>query len=160
MAVMGITALDRLEIGELLARYAAAVDEGDFDGVGDLFAEAELLDPRGAVVAAGRAAVTALFSATTLRHDEGTPETVHLVTNVVVDADPELPSAAGAVVRSRFVVLQEVAAGRLEPVAAGRYRDRVERVGGAWRFRSRQMFPELWGDVSRHLAFDPRTVEG
>ena len=123
MAVMGLTASDRLEIAELLARYAAAVDDGDFAAVGELFAGGELQDADGRVVASGAGAVTELFASTTRRHDSGTPETVHLVTNVVVEPHPDGP----VVVRSRFLVLQQVASGALEPIVTGRYEDRVDR---------------------------------
>ncbi|MBU6215515.1 MAG: nuclear transport factor 2 family protein, partial [Acidobacteria bacterium] len=101
---MGLTAVDRFEIAELLARYSAAVDDGDFAAVGALFAGGELRDAEDRVVAAGAAAVTDLFAATTQRHGSGTPETVHLVTNLVVEPQPD----GSAVARSRFLVLQQV----------------------------------------------------
>lgn len=154
MAGMGLTAADRFEIAELLARYSAAVDDGDFAAVGALFAGGELRDGEDRVVAAGAEAVTELFVATTRRHDSGTPETVHLVTNVVIDPRPD----GSAVVRSRFLVLQQVGSGALEPIVTGRYVDHVERDQGAWAFRSRRMEPAIWGDVARHLTFDPTSI--
>lgn len=154
MAGMGLTAVDRFEIAELLARYSAAVDDGDFAAVGALFAGGELRDAEDRVVAAGAAAVTDLFAATTQRHGSGTPETVHLVTNLVVE--PQLDGSA--VARSRFLVLQQVGSGALEPIVTGRYVDRLERDQGEWVFRSRRMEPAIWGDVARHLTFDPSSI--
>ena len=58
--------------------------------------------------------------------------------------------------RSRFVVLQATERLALQPIAVGRYVDRVERRGGTWRIVKRQMLPQLWGDTSQHLTFDPR----
>jgi len=75
------------------------------------------------------------------------------VTNVVVEPHPDGP----VVVRSRFLVLQQVASGALEPIVTGRYEDRVDREHGRWVFRSRRMQPAIWGDVTRHLTFDPTT---
>lgn len=154
MAGMGLTAVDRFEIAELLARYSAAVDDGDFAAVGALFAGGELRDAEDRVVAAGAAAVTDLFAATTQRHGSGTPETVHLVTNLVVEPQHD----GSAVARSRFLVLQQVGSGALEPIVTGRYVDRLERDQGEWVFRSRRMEPAIWGDVARHLTFDPSSI--
>jgi 3-phenylpropionate/cinnamic acid dioxygenase small subunit len=144
---------DRALAVELLARYAEAIDAGAFDRVGQLFADAELLGPDGSRIAAGAEQVRALYESMTRRHDDGTPLTAHLVTNAIVDrlGEDELE------VRSRFVVLQATESLPLQPVVVGRYRDRLVRSGHGWRFRSRQMLPELWGDVSEHLL---SAVEG
>lgn len=151
-----LTAEDRSLIAELLARYAEAIDAGDFDAVGDLLADATVRDQHGNVVARGRDEVVALYSATTRRHDDGTPCTAHVITNVIVE--PRGPGAAA--VRSRFTVLQATDSLPLQPVVVGRYRDRVERIGGAWRFVERTMVPERWGEVGEHLHFDPRDLGG
>lgn len=143
---------DRAEVHELLARYAEAVDDGDFEEVGRLFARATVRDAQGAVVAEGAEATARLFAATTRRHADGTPRTAHLVTNVVVDATG--PDEVR--VRSRFCVLQATDAVALAPVVVGRYDDTMVRDRGRWRFAERRMRPELWGDVSDHLTFDPR----
>ena len=42
----------------------------------------------------------------------------------------------------------------LQPIVAGRYRDRFERSAGKWHFAEREMSVEQVGDVSDHLAFD------
>lgn len=143
---------DRAEVVELLARYAEAIDAGDFAGVGRLFADADLLDEHGTCIASGAAQIEALYRATTLRHADGTPMTAHLVTNAIVD--PVGPDEVE--VRSRFVVFQATDRLPLQPVVVGRYVDRMVRSGGSWRFGSRRMVPERWGDVSQHLSFDPR----
>jgi hypothetical protein len=143
---------DRALVVELLARYAEAIDAGDFPAVGELLAHATLSDAEGNPVATGRDEITALYEATTRRHPDGTPRTAHVITNVIVE--PVGPDAVE--MRSRFTVFQATASVPLQPVVVGRYRDRVERVGGQWRFVQRQMVPEHWGDVSDHLRFDPR----
>ena len=135
----------------LLARYAELIDAGDFDGVGRLFAHAVITDPSGSVVAQGASEVAALYRSTTRRFADGTPRTKHLTTNQIVALDDD---GATALVRSYFVVLQQVDDGPLQPIVAGRYRDRLDHVNGTWRFASRQMLPALLGDVSKHLLFD------
>ena len=59
----------REEAEQLLARYAALIDAGDFAGVGELLGEAMVHAPDGSVIATGAAAVQALYEATTKRHD-------------------------------------------------------------------------------------------
>jgi 3-phenylpropionate/cinnamic acid dioxygenase small subunit len=148
----GPTAHERAVAVELLARYAEAIDAGDFAAVGELLADAELLDEHGHRIARGADAIRALYEATTLRHADGTPMTAHVITNTIVDVvgDDELE------LRSRFVVFQGTDTLELQPVVVGRYVDRVARGEQGWRFIRRTMIPQRWGDVSEHLSFDPR----
>jgi hypothetical protein len=138
-----------------LADYAERIDAGDFDGVGQLFADATIVDPSGAVIASGSDQVAALFRATTRRFEDGTPRTKRVTTNAIVERDNR--DERKAEVRSCFVVFQHTA-GSLQPIVAGRYTDQLELREGAWRFRSRQMRPQLFGDASNHLLFDPSEI--
>jgi SnoaL-like domain len=140
-------------IENLIGRYAEAIDAGDFEGVADLLAHATL----GAIGAddgiKGRDAVHDLFSSTTLRHEDGTPRTKHVTTNVVVEVDD---AAGRATARSYFTVFQAMSGLPLQPIVAGRYHDRFERVGGLWRYAERRFAIDLVGDVTRHLAHGMR----
>lgn len=147
-----VTADDRLDAAELLARYAEAIDAGDFAAIGALLAHCTIETEDGTEVASGAHAIEALYAATTIRHADGTPGTAHVITNVVVES----AGADELEVRSRFTVLQATDSVPLQPVAVGRYVDRLVRVDGVWRFARRRMIPERWGDVSDHLRFDPR----
>jgi 3-phenylpropionate/cinnamic acid dioxygenase small subunit len=143
---------DRLAVAELLARYAEAMDAGDFAAVGALLQHATIADQDGNPIAQGAEQVEALYTSTTRRHDDGTPRTAHVITNVIVDPDGE----DRAEVRSRFTVLQATETLALQPVVVGRYVDAVERRDGTWCFVHRRMIPEAWGDVGEHLTFQPR----
>lgn len=154
MSAPRVDPADRAEVAELLARYAELVDAGDFDGVGELLSDAEVLEAGGQRVAVGAEQVAALYASTTVRHDDGTPGTAHVITNVIVEA---VPGGDELEVRSRFTVLQAVEGFPLQPVAVGRYVDRVRRIDGRWRFVRRRMVPERWGDTTHHLTFDPRS---
>lgn len=150
---MSINAEDRWAVAELLARYAELMDRGDFAGVGELLAHASVATEDGTVVAVGSDQIRALYESTTRRHDDGTPRTAHVITNVIVD---EIPDGSGELsVRSRFSVFQGTDRLRLQPVVVGRYVDRIRRIDGEWRFVARTMVPEHWGDVAEHLTFDP-----
>ncbi|MGB8650341.1 MAG: nuclear transport factor 2 family protein [Mycobacteriales bacterium] len=133
-------------IRNLLGTYCLLIDAGDLDGLGELFAEAVLLDDSGREVARGAAQCTALWRRMVHLYD-GSPRTRHTVSAPVIDVEGET-----AVCRSSFVVFQQLGAGRLEPVAAGRYRDTFAGDGGTWRFTSRQFFLDQLGDVSQHMV--------
>jgi hypothetical protein len=172
MSIPTVDPSDRLDAAELLARYAEAIDAGDFAGIGALLSDAVLEDGAGNRIAAGADEIAALYLATTRRHADGTPLTAHVITNVIVEpAGGSVPAArdgdgVGAAdgagegpeleMRSRFTVFQGNDRLGLQPIAAGRYVDRVRRIDGRWRFVRRRMIPERWGDVADHLTFDPR----
>jgi hypothetical protein len=140
---------DRGVIEGLLADYADRIDDGDFAGVGALFAAGRVCDEHGTVLAEGADAVRELYEATTRRYPEGTPRTHHAVTNVAIRI-----AGATASVRSRFTVYQAVTAGDLRPVIAGRYLDTFARNDAGWHFAERRMDPRLTGDLSGHLLID------
>jgi len=137
-----------VQIQNLVFRYAELIDLGDFDGLGELLADAEVgaADSRGSLT--GHDAVVAMFTSTTRRYPDGTPRTKHVTTNCIIDVDED---AGTATCRSYFTVLQEVPALPLQPVIAGRYHDGFARYDGVWRFAARRFFIDLVGDLSQHL---------
>ncbi len=138
-------------VTNLIYRYAELIDLGDFDGVADLLGDAAVGDGSSAGdsrLLTGRDAILAMFTSTTRLYPDGTPGTKHVTTNVILDID-EVDGQAGA--RSYWTVLQAVPGLALQPILAGRYHDRFERVTGTWRFTERRYLIDLVGDVSRHM---------
>jgi 3-phenylpropionate/cinnamic acid dioxygenase small subunit len=90
-------------------------------------------------------------------HEDGTPRTKHVTTNVLIEVDDV---AGTAVARSYFTVLQAAEGLGLQTIVAGRYRDRFERHDGEWRFAERRFTTDLIGDVSRHLLAGPEILGG
>lgn len=135
------------DIENLLARYAELIDGGDFDGLGELLADASF-GSEGQTAAAGRDAIASLFRAVVTVYDDGTPKTKHVTTNVHLEVDE---ASGTAQARSYVTVLQSLPDLPLQPIVAGRYRDRFERIDGRWRFVERRFTTDLIGDVSRHL---------
>ena len=142
-------------IHDLIVRYCECVDRADFDGVGELFAHATLRSNAGPDTARGREAVRDLYAATNRIHEDGTPRTQHLVTNLIVEADED---AGRATARSSFVAFQATPRLPLQPIVAGRYHDVFERVDGRWRFADRMVLVDLLGDLSHYMAVDLATA--
>jgi 3-phenylpropionate/cinnamic acid dioxygenase small subunit len=133
-------------IENLIAAYAELVDDGDFAGLGRLLADATFAGSGAAV--SGPDAIEQMFRDMLIVYDDGTPQTKHVTTNVVIDVDEE---AGTAVARAYFTVLQALPGLPLQPIVSGRYRDRFDRHDGQWRFAERRVRIDLAGDLSRHL---------
>jgi ketosteroid isomerase-like protein len=132
-----LTAMDRVEIAELLNRYAWASDERDFDALAGCFL------PDGTLVLQTDDAATN----TTVRGSEAIAEWVrdrhrgefekghkrrHMNTGLVITpSGPDRATAMSYV----FVLVAHV--GDLRPTAMGWYRDDVCKTGGVWRFKQR-----------------------
>ena len=147
---------DKLEIVELLYRYAELIDAGDFDGVGQLLSRSTFGGPASGSVL-GAENIAKLFAMTTRRYpDHGnTPRTRHLVLNPIV----ELADDATATTRSTFCVLQDTETVPIQPIVVGRYFDTFGHDEGGWHFTERKVEIQMIGDVSAHLMVDPKAYE-
>ena len=139
-----MTSSDESAIAALIHEYAFRLDAGDLDGVADLFARAEVHSTRLNRVLRGAAEVRTLYESVQL-YDDGTPRTMHQLTNVTVQVTGDAARA-----RSYFTVLQVTGQG-LHPILGGEYRDEFARSGGEWHFTRREFHPVLFGDMSRHM---------
>jgi 3-phenylpropionate/cinnamic acid dioxygenase small subunit len=142
---------DRAAITALIHEYAERLDAGDLDGVAALFEHASWGSPGRGEPLRGAAAVRRGYDGVII-HENGTPETKHVISNVTVELDEP---AATASARSYFTVLQARPDLPLQTIIAGRYHDRFERDDDErWRFTERIIITDLVGDLSRHLR-DP-----
>jgi len=138
-------------IRNLLGRYCELIDVGDFDGVGELFADGVLADEHGNELARGAAGVADMYRRVDKLHD-GSPRTKHLVTNTVIEFDDD---GNGATARSSYLALQATDGFPLQPIITGGYRDRfVHDEGGEWHFSERRFSVDLVGDLKAHLNID------
>jgi SnoaL-like domain len=132
------------EILALIHEYAYRLDRGDLDGVAALFARAELRSTHRDHVRRGSTEARTLYDPVIL-YDDGTPRTMHQLTNVTVTVDGSTAQA-----RSYFTVLQVTDLG-LHPILAGEYHDRFSLVDGRWEFAERVFDPRLFGDLTSHM---------
>jgi 3-phenylpropionate/cinnamic acid dioxygenase small subunit len=142
-----------MQIANLLYRYAEYMDSGDLAGAASLFEHARLRVVKGEGPGAGTvdaAAMLALWKALVVLYPDGTPRTKHVVTNPIIEVDDPAGTAS---CRSYYMVLQQTDGLPLQPIVAGRYHDRFERVDGRWRFSFRDYtLIDMMGDVSHHLT--------
>ena len=139
-------------IKNLVYRYADLVDRGEFTAVAALLAEATILTGApgsdGPEVA-GVEAVEAMYcSFARLYEDDGTPHTLHVTTNVLVEIGADAGSASAC---SYAMVFQAVDDFPLQPIIGVRYYDRFQKSEGEWRFAERRIESRLAGDLSHHL---------
>jgi uncharacterized protein (TIGR02246 family) len=132
-------------IRALVHEYAERIDTGDLDGLAAMFADATWGSPGRGTPLRGTDQVRRGYDGVILY--EGIPCTKHVISNVTI----ELTGESAAAARSYFTVLQARPDFPLQPIIAGRYHDRFERVDGRWRFADRQIIPDLVGDLSQHL---------
>jgi hypothetical protein len=136
-------------IANLVYTYAERIDLGDFAGVAELFRHAVITNEGSDERSEGTAAALQMYESWTRRYeDNGTPHTKHVTTNLIIEVDD---AGSTGTCRSYFTVIQQTPNLPLQPIIAGRYHDRFERVDGAWRFSHRHIISELFGDLSQHL---------
>ena len=142
-----LSADDRFAITALIHRYCWLIDAGDFDGLGQLFAQAEVHYGGGEVFRQdpdGIAAVQRRF--VRLYPESGTPRTRHACTNIII-----MPEPGGAAAISVITVWQATPDFPLQAIVGASYRDRFACDAGGWHFTERHVDVEMIGDISAHL---------
>ena len=138
---------DHEAIRALIHEYAFRIDAGDLDGVAALFEHAELGSSVRPERMRGAAEARRNYTGVIL-YDNGTPCTMHCMTNVTITIDSGNRTASA---RTYFTVIQAVPGFALQPIIAGQYLDRFERHAGEWCFSERIIHPDLIGDLTRHM---------
>lgn len=139
-------------IANLVYEYARLIDMGDFDGVGQLFANATMDQGTGDLLKGAQAVTDAYVRFTRRYPDDGTPKTRHVTTNLIINVDED---AGTATCHSYVVVFQRMDDFPLQPVWSNRYEDEFRRTDSGWEFAHRRMVDHMPGDTSRHLLEVP-----
>lgn len=134
------------DIANLIYRYAECVDNADFAGIRELFADAAFTGSGGTL--RGGEAIARMFEKTVIVHEDGTLRTKHITTNLAIEVDEDAGTATS---KAYYTVLQAVPGLALQPIACGTYNDTFERHEGRWRFAERRITLDLAGDVTHHL---------
>ena len=141
---------DRAGIENLLSRYTELLDGGDFEGLGALFSDGAVRitgGPHSGRHARGPIAAADLYRDIVLLDPQtGGTGTRHLIGNLHIEHGK--PDAEA---RSCFVVFQQTSELPLQPIASGRYIDRLRSSGRRWTFGERHIVCDQVGDLSAHM---------
>ena len=134
------------EIANLIYLYDEHVDRGRFADAAALFANATVTYEGRDITTTGAAELEAFLHRSDRLYPDGTPRTLWLRTNVVVDVHDERSASAF----SFFTLFQEAPDFPLQVIIAGATRDRFVRADDGWRFDARSVEIRLTGDLSAH----------
>jgi 3-phenylpropionate/cinnamic acid dioxygenase small subunit len=148
---------DYHEIANLLYEYGFLIDAGDFEGIGQLLADARLISDGAPMDVRGADAIARHYARTTRCYeDTGTPKTKHVFSNVQIEIDEGRGVARG---KANYMVFQQTDALPLQLIITGHYEHRFEKRGDAWRIAEKKFFVDQVGDLSHHLLFDLDTAQ-
>lgn len=138
---------DRTALLNLLYRYGAHMDAGDFASAARMLSKARVRLSANSEIEGVE--MEALWRERIILYPCGTPRTQHLITNPVLDIDPAGHEARCS---SCYTVLQQTDALPLQIIAAGRYEDRFRRDADGWHFAFRDYSHfNFQGELSHHL---------
>ena len=140
---------DHEAIRALVHRYYTLVDSGDVAGLGELFAHGGFIVPGTGTHATGREQAERIFGRSLRYHDDGTPQTMHLVGNVTITLADDALSASAT---SYTAVFQGTKLLPLQVILTATYADSFEKVEGRWRFHERVVTFVHQGDTSEHFV--------
>jgi uncharacterized protein (TIGR02246 family) len=127
---------DRMAIERLLMEYGRAVDNRDFAAFAALFTEdGEWKGAQGSYRGPKEIQKSMEKMFTDAAADIPKGKNFHLLTNVIIDLQGDHATAS-----SKFI-FYKMNGGKPEAEVAGRYEDRLVRVGAAWKFQQRLALP-------------------
>lgn len=137
------------EIEALIYRMGYALEDGDFDTVGELLAHATLgADLIGEKAFRGKDEIKAQYERTNVVYEGRGRATREIYTNILVDIDLDANRATST---TAYTVAQQPPGDRFELLVAGRYLDEFERVDGRWRWTDRFIAVQFKNDLDRHM---------
>lgn len=142
-------AVERQAILRLMNEYCYRIDAGDKLGFAQLFEHGtfELRgDPNGGL--SGTQALLDMLENVILY--DGKPQTKHVMSNETIELNPDGRTASAQCYIAVYQALPPDFP--LQPIFMGHYFDRFEKVGSEWRFKRREISPDLIGDLSRHRS--------
>lgn len=149
-----LTAEDIQAIKNLIYTYASCVDRADYEALAKMFEKGAIKANRGeegdALV--GSDQIHAHYSGTNKIHESGSPQTHHMVTNVIID--PSQSRSLNVKAGSCYLVLQATPNLPLQPIVAGRYDDVFVCENEIWRYAEKFIYVDLIGNISEHLNME------
>ena len=139
------------EIEQQIFRMGYALEDGDFETVGELLRHATFgADMIGRKVFTGKAEIKAQYERTNITYPGKGRATREMYDNVVIDIDVAAGTARST---TMYTVAQQVPR-EGEPfqlLVAGRYVDEWARIDGQWHFTDRFVEVQFKNDLDRHM---------
>jgi 3-phenylpropionate/cinnamic acid dioxygenase small subunit len=129
MARLTGTLEDREELRELYARYAATIDNGQFEEWIDCFTEDGIFESTRFGRHVGREGLRRFTQI--YRESLGGAQVRHILTNLMLQIENDHG------IGSCYLTYYHCKDGRVQQSAVGRYRDTLRKSGGRWLFASR-----------------------
>ncbi len=144
------------EILNLLYEYCWLVDQGRYEEIGELSAEADFYFGETLAYSHDKAAFAGMFAGSNISYaPDDTPRTIHMCIDPVIVVD----EAAGTAKAKHYTVVVQGIPDVMKPqviVMDVKYDTFKRGADGKWKFASRVMGSRCAGDVSHHQkAFDP-----
>ena len=139
------------EIEQQIFRMGYALEDGDFETVGELLRHATFgADMIGPKVFTGKDEIKAQYERTNITYPGKGRATREMYDNVVIDIDLDAGTAHST---TMYTVAQQVPrpGEPFELLVAGRYVDDWSRIDGAWRFVDRFIEVQFKNDLNRHM---------
>jgi len=140
---------ERQAILRLMNEYCYRIDAGDKLGFAKLFEHGTFVlrgDPNGGL--SGTEALLKMLENVVLY--DGKPQTKHVMSNETIELDSDGKTASAQCYIAVYQALPPDFP--LQPIFMGHYFDSFEKVAGKWRFKRREISPDLIGDLSRHRS--------
>jgi hypothetical protein len=141
--------LARTEIVQQIYRMGYLLEDGDFDGVGELLKDATFgADIIGARAFRGREQIRDQYRRTNVTYPGQGRATKEVYSNVLVDMHLAAGTARST---TSYTVAQQPPGQPFELIVAGRYEDEWQRVGGRWQWSDRYIKVQFRNDLARHM---------
>lgn len=140
------------EIEQKIYRMGYALENGDFDRVGELLRHATFgADRIGRRVMQGRDAIREQYRRTNITYPGHGRATREMYTNVLIEIDLDAGTAKST---TAYTVAQQTPDGhsRFELLVAGRYEDEWKRIDGEWHWTDRYIVVQFKNDLDRHMT--------
>jgi hypothetical protein len=145
--------LDQEEIKRLINAYPARSDVADLDGVGELFAGANIRmrirnEDDDAQLSGDAKAVADFFKAASRVYEDGGWNTRHHVCQAEIDVsdDRETAEATTYYLTTQYIPDEFP----VQPIVVGQWEDKFARVDGGWKFTDRYFIRHQVGDMTFH----------
>lgn len=137
---------DRDQIEHILVRYAELFDEGRWKECAALFRHGRMSSSFDGQWR-GEAEFLQQHERYSIRYDDGTPKTIHLITNIRIEIADDARTAESMCYVTVFQRTEQLP---FQPIYTGQYFDMFHKVDGEWFIKERVSKARLRGDQSRH----------